>query len=316
MLTENSCLLFLPALEARFWRKLPDLAGSLRGVIIDLEDSIHPDAKTRARDAVRDQLSVLERLRNSQPHLELILRVNNRHTRFYEGDLELVDYLGSEALLTTVMYPKIGSAEEVELVSRAVPESIALFLAIETLSGYSAHREILAQNGRIRYVAIGAEDLCADMSLERPAVFYDNPLLNHIAATVALQAKLAGIQLWGNIWPYLSSSELFTAFQREVDLDQQFGAVGKVIFHPYQIDVVNRGFNLASREEAQRQRMLGRLEAIAQRVEAHGLTVAIHNGRMVDMPEYVRLRKWYDTLDDPAARQEVQELLPNVFTLP
>ncbi|MEO1075501.1 MAG: aldolase/citrate lyase family protein [Bacteroidota bacterium] len=308
----NSCLLFVPALETRFWRKLPALATDLWGVVIDLEDSIHPESKALARDMVEQHRGMLELLKQIAPHLKVVLRVNNRNTAYHEGDLNLANALAEDGLVHILMYPKTEQASEIKGLSETCSPHLALFPIIETLEGYSSFQDILTAEHRIVYTAIGAEDICADMNVERPAVFYDNPLLSHITATVALHAKRLGIGLWGNIWPYLSSTELLPAFYSEVLLDQQFGAVGKILFHPYQIQAVKGIFNSQYRAEAHQELMLGRLHAIARRSEEYGLTVAVHNARMVDMPELVRLRRWYRGLSTEK-KAEVLGVLPSTF---
>lgn len=310
MNTQKSTLLFVPALEDRFWRKLPNLASDVRGFIIDLEDAIHPQAKASARKSVEQHTDTLRQLADAHSQLEIVLRINNSDTDFYGDDLELAGHLSDQSLITGLMYPKVEDVSEVEqLQSHVDTEKISLFPIIETLAGYESYDEILSDEFGVQYTAIGAEDLCADMGIERPSIFYSNPLLHQISTDIALHTKMEDVHLWGNIWPYLTNSELLPDFYDEILLDQQFGAIGKIVFHPYQIKAVNSIFNQEHRYESKKRLMLGRLNALSERSKKKGLSVAIHNGKMVDMPETIRLRRWMDKLDDSETREELQDLI-------
>lgn len=311
MNTQKSTLLFVPALEDRFWKNLLDLAPDVRGFIIDLEDSIHPKAKDRARERVEQHIEVLHELGDAHDRLEIILRINNSDTDFYGDDVELAGHLVDQSLITGLMYPKLETVSEIERLATSVDtETVFLFPIIETLAGYENYDELLSAEFGVQHTAIGAEDLCADMDIERPSVFYSNPLLHQISVDVALRAKMEGIHLWGNIWPYLTNSELLPDFYDEIVMDQQFGATGKIVFHPYQIDVVNNIFGPAHRHEAKKRVTLGRLKAISQRSEECGLSVSVHNGRMVDMPEFVRLKRWLEKIEDPEMEEEIRDMFP------
>lgn len=294
---KKPCLLFVPAIETRFWRKLPELAPRVGGFIFDLEDSIHPAAKKKARERILQNISVLRALK--QQDIYTIIRINNVNTEHYEEDIVLVKKVMKESLIDAVMYPKPNSPEEIDQINKDIGiGQIFLFVVIETLVGYSCYDKILSPDKGVKWTAIGAEDLCADMNIERPVVFYKNPLLSRIATDVALYSKLKGIKFWGNIWPYLHLIELFPFFIEEIINDYMMGAVGKVLFHPYQIEIVNSVFNFDFQQEIRKRLIIGRLSAIEKRSKEEGLSVALFNGRMVDMPELVRLQRWLQDLSD------------------
>lgn len=306
-------LLFVPAIEDRFWRKLSELAPKVCGFVLDLEDSIHPKAKKYAREKILQNLDTLRALKEQNAHLHVIIRINNVTTVHYEADIELLRALIKSSLVDGVMYPKPSHPEEIERVNEDLQtQKVFLFVVIETISGYLHYSEILCPEKGVKWAAVGAEDLCADMNIERPVVFYNNPILSRIATDVVLHTKLKGIKFWGNIWPYLDSIELLPFFVEEIINDYIMGAVGKVLFHPYQIDIVNSIFNPEIRREIQKRIMVGRLSAIAKRSEKEGLSVALFNGRMVDMPELVRLRRWLQELSDGDMEKSILMSVPEL----
>lgn len=306
-------LLFVPALEDRFWSKLPELAPRVGGFIFDLEDSIHHAAKKAARDKILQNLAVLKALREKNAHIQIIVRINNVNTKHYEADVDLIRELMKNSHVDGIMYPKPSGPEEIDRINNDLEtQKIFLFVVIETLAGYARYKEILSSDKGVQWTAIGAEDLCADMNIERPVVFYSCPLLSRIATDVALHAKLRGIKFWGNIWPYLHLIELLPFFVEEIINDYMMGAVGKVLFHPYQIDIVNSVFNPEVRREIQKRVMVGRLSAIAERSKKDGLSVALFNGRMVDMPELIRLRRWLQELSDEDMKKSIVTSVPEL----
>jgi citrate lyase beta subunit len=306
-------LLFIPALEDRFWLKLLELASRVGGFIIDLEDSIHPSAKDKARDKVLTNRAILKALRERNPHIQILVRVNNANSGHYNADIEMLKELVEERLITGVMYPKPSAPEEIDELRNdlnLVEKQVLIFPVIETLSGYTSYDKILSPEKGARWTAVGAEDICADMGIERPMVFYDNPILSRIATDIAIHAKRTGIKLWGNIWPYLPSVELLPFFVEEILKDYMIGAIGKVVFHPYQIDIVNGIFNPEVQREMNKRTMIGRLSAIAERSSKEGLTVALFNGRMVDMPELVKLQRWLREISDNETSEDIIKRIP------
>lgn len=309
-------LLFIPALEERFWQKLPQLAHSLGAIAIDLEDSIHHSAKERARRKVLEKASFLTSLRQEYPHLKVTVRINNVRTEHFKRDVALIVQLAETASIDGVFYPKLENTADLDYMGDSFPvDQVFIAAAIETLMGYRLFRKTLLFEKGVRWCVVGGEDLCADMNIDRPTNFYDNPLLLRIVTDVALFSKITGITFWGNIWPYLLTNELLSSLTEECLMDQRMGAIGKAIFHPYQINVVNGIFNFNTRLKTQQCIMAGRLAAISERAHSSGLTVAIHNGRMVDMPELVRLERWIQDIEGDQVKNIFKEQLRELKSL-
>lgn len=306
-------LLFIPALKDHFWKKIHLLADRIGGVIIDLEDAILQSHKAKAREKVLYYSDLLRTLRAKHRHLRVIIRVNNIGTKFYKADMELVKRLISESLIDSVLYSKPEDPQEINQLSEDInTEQVFIFAAIETLAGYQRYAEILNPDKGVKWAIIGAEDLCADMDIERPIVYYCNPLLNQIAINIALHAKVKGIHFWGNIWPYLSKNELLPYLRREITTDYMMGAVGKVIFHPYQVDFVEEVFNRKHEYEVKKRTMAEKLSELVKRSEKEGLSVGVFNGRMIGTPELVRLQRWLQHIEDEKLKSDIIASIPNL----
>lgn len=309
IIIRNPSLLFIPALEERFWHKTSELSSKVGGFIFDLEDSIYFPAKQRARETVLRNTSVLKAL--GRQNVYRIIRINSARTKHYKADIELVKTLIKDLLIDVVMYSKVETGEEIDLLNKDLEidleaQKVPLFIVIESLSVYFHYKEILCPEKGVRWIAVGAEDLCADMGIERPVNFYSNPLLNHIATDIALYAKLKGINFWGNIWPYLDLTELLPFFIEEIATDYMMGASGKVLFHPYQIDIVDSIFKLQSKMRRKRA-IISRLTALAERSAEEGLSVVLFNGRVIDIPESLKFQRLLQQL----SKQEVDDILAN-----
>lgn len=289
-------VLFVPGLKSGFFRNLPANLGELGGVVIDLEDSIHSGRKAEARAEVRNQVQLLSEIRRAVPNLRVVLRINNRATPDYSADVELALSLDRDQVIDAIMYPKPRVADEIRDLASAIKRTrLFLAVAIETPAGYANFPSILDPRLKVRWCAVGGEDLCAGLDVQRPSNFYDHPLLAHVANEIALHAKGQDLVYLGNIWPYqsLEGAPCPADFEAECEDDAARGATGKFAFQPWQLPLINRWMALPTHDE-EKLLVFGRLKAILDRVRADGLSVTIHRGRMVDQPEGVRLRRWMD----------------------
>lgn len=308
-------LLFIPAIEERFWRKLPELAPIVGGIIVDLEDSIHPRWKRKAREFILKQKELLAKIRQQNKDFAVILRINNVKTKFFEGDIELTKSLISdEQMIEGIMYPKVESSEELTILNEKIDANrLLISVLIENRKGCVNYKEILDTTKGVKWCAVGAEDLCGDLGIDRPVNFYNNPLLCHIAVEIALHAKLQGIHFWGNIWPYLLHNELLPYFIEECLIDKMLCAIGKICFHPYQLEIVNNLFAHPYQKETQKRIMWERLSVIKERALSRGLTVAVCTGRMIDMPELVRARRWLEEETDEEFRKKIEGMMKEII---
>lgn len=310
---KNPAILMVPALEDRFWLKMCTLCNDLGAIIIDLEDSIYQTAKEVARQKVYGHITVLQKLRNEFPSLLIFIRINNQSTPFYEEDIMLVKALCKKKLLDGIMYPKPDKAEEIKRLKKKINSTnLILAIPIETWNGFLEFKKILKRENSICWATIGAEDLCAELNIERPENFYDNPLLTRIALDIVLHIKTQAIQFIGNIFPFLLRTENHIHnLEREFKNDLMLGAIGKVIFHPEHIEIVNK---IASTDKMLKEKeLVGRLSVLKDRIKETGLSVAIYNGRVVDTPEFVRLNNLINEIENEKNRKILSDILSEII---
>lgn len=280
--------LTLPASEYRYWEKLLTLIEQqeICAVILDLEDSISISSKEIARDMVLAHIEELSEIKISSP-VKIMLRINPIGTEFYNNDIVLAQKMLSNRCIDTIVVPKVANANEIKKVHSDIP-GMSLFVALETIEGYSNMKEILS-SGQIEYVVVGAEDLSADIGISRPLVFYKNRILEKIATDVATEALIHNISFVGNVWPFASYPELLPAFQQEIMDDIFLKAIGKVIFHPYQTEFVNFYWGNSTYSEGYKKATLGRQHFLHEQEKMKGLSVGIKDFKMVDTPEDKRI---------------------------
>ena len=161
------------------------------------------------------------------------------------------------------------------------PQSLRLFVMIETALGVMNLREIASATPRLEGLIFGAEDLAGDIGSVRtkPAweVFYARSAVVTAAAAFRLQ----------------SFDMVYTDFNDGAGLEEesrvarQLGFTGKTCIHPNQTPVVNRAFSPTAAEVEQARRLVA---AFDEQLAA-GAGAFTFEGKMVDMPMLVAARK-------------------------
>src|SRR5581483_8056671 len=100
-------VLYMPGSNARAIEKARTLPAD--GVILDLEDSVAPDAKPAARDQV-----VAELKKGGFGGREVIVRVNGIETEWHADDLSAAAHAAPDVILV----PKISQPDQLELIGR------------------------------------------------------------------------------------------------------------------------------------------------------------------------------------------------------
>lgn len=210
-------------------------------LVIDLEDSVRPEDKTRARE---DLVRNLTRIKKGLPR-ELSVRVNPLWTDQGKADVEA---FGQK---TTVMVPKIYSLDELEAV-RDVHEFIPIF---ETVFSLEDARTILSVHGRkIKSVIFGKEDLLAEIGEINPEEGSTNPmppadlrknltLRDYFTSLIVVAGSFSSrpMQIVDGISREINVQNR-DDFEDEVIFARRLGAGGKISIHPPQIDAINRAF--------------------------------------------------------------------------
>ena len=178
----NRCQFFGPGSRPDLFEKM---AGSAADVInLDLEDSVAPDEKAKAREQV---IAATHDIDWGSKHLSV--RINGLDTPFWHRDVVDLFEKASERL-DQIMIPKVGNAADVYAVDALVTAAEAAAgrakqagfeVIIETAAGISNVVEIAGSSPRLQAISLGAADFAASMGMRTTGIGRNPGALLHAA---------------------------------------------------------------------------------------------------------------------------------------
>lgn len=235
--------LIFPAIKERFLKKILKLEGVNKpdAVIFDLEDSVKDTAETKKK--ARNQL--INYLLNDKNYRQKIysnfivgIRINNHNSSYAEKDIEAVQKINPHF----VIIPKTESQRQVIKYQKAFSPML-LCIIIETLKGYDNRESILKALREYDILAIGYEDLCSELGIEKPCDFTQpNPLI-HILNECIISAKKHNVILKDGPSRKYGSKKNLSDFKKECLFSLSMGFGSKVAIHPTQIKTINATFS-------------------------------------------------------------------------
>ncbi len=271
METLRRAMLFVPGGNEKLLAK--GLGLNVDSLILDLEDSVAPERKALAREAVVEALKTAD-----FSGKERLVRINSISTEYGRLDITLV----TKGRPDTLLVPKINRPEEIldydsvlrEVEKReALPEgSIGLMALIETPLGVMNIDAIALASPRMNGLLFGAADYTREtrgrITPERFELYY--PMIR-----ILLASRVAGIDAIDT--PYFDIKDP-EGLEKHALQAKNMGYDGKAIIHPSQVDVVNRIFT-PTKEEVEYSRSV--IEAF-ERAKAEGRGAAQLNGQLVE----------------------------------
>lgn len=262
-------VLSVPADNQRALAKARELAAD--AVIFDLEDSVLPDRKAAARDAL------VRHLAGNRPQGETVIRVNAAGSGFAEADLAAALAARPDAILL----PKVESPADIQgaldwLAERDAPDELRLWAMIETprgvVNGPAIAETGRTSGGRLDCFVVGLNDLRKETGVPAfPGRTYLVPWLMQIL----LAARGSGLDVIDAVFNDFRDPE---GFEAECRQGRDMGYDGKMLIHPAQIDAANRHFGL---DEAAVEEARAIIEAFALPDNAGKGVINLH-GRMVE----------------------------------
>jgi citrate lyase subunit beta/citryl-CoA lyase len=284
-------LLFVPVTQRRF------VDGAARrgadAIILDLEDSVAPSEKERARGLVPEAAAIV-----SRGGADVVVRIN-RPLRMAVRDIEAAVGPGVMALAL----PKTDSAEHVRLLAeivdeveaeRGVPPGMTRLVAmVETAAALFRIAEIARAHPRLVGLNVGAEDfaLSAGMLPEAEGLFMPKQLC-------VFAARAAGIMPMGFVGTVADFRDL-DAFRETVRRSRRLGFVGASVIHPSQIQILNEEFRAGADELDHARRVV----AAYDKALADGVGAVTVDGKMIDVPVVERARLLVEREAAIAARE-------------
>jgi len=279
-------LLFVPADSPKKLDKA--MTSGADALIVDLEDSVALDAKTRAREGAAAFLKEA----GAQSHRPyLLVRVNSLQTGLTDADLDAVIAAKADA----VMLPKAeggGSIAHLDAklavreATGGLPDGAVKIVAIATETAAALFQAGTYGGASARLTALtwGAEDLSADLGAETnrdAAGGYLDPY--RLARTLCL-AGAAAAQVPAIDTVFIDFRD-DTGFRRDCEEGRRDGFVGKMAIHPAQVPIINELFTPTPQALAQAQEIVDAFAANP------GAGVVGLRGVMVDRPHLARAQR-------------------------
>ncbi len=227
----RSCL-YMPGANAKALEKAKTLVADV--LLLDLEDSVAPEAKEAARDQVAAMVKA-----GGYGRREVIIRVNALSTPWGRDDIAAAGAARPDGVLA----PKVESAAQVQELDAAMTAAgfgaeATLWIMIETPRAIFNLQEIgAAANGtRLSAFVLGLNDLAKETRARQTpgrAPF-------HAALSLAVTAaRLHGLSANDGVYNDIGDA---AGFEAECRQGLEFGFDGKTLIHPSQIEAANAAF--------------------------------------------------------------------------
>ena len=261
-------LLYMPGSNPRALDKARSLPAD--GLILDMEDSVAPDAKALAREQIGAALA-----EGGYGHRELIVRINALSTEWGEADIKAICAFPNAP--DAVLIPKIDTAGDVvEAISAfekaGCPDSVAMWIMAETPLCILNIAEVAAAHPRLAGIVMGTSDLSKDTRVR-----HTPDRLGFITALnlCVYAGRAHGLTIIDGVQLDLENEELL---RLSCEQGRDLGFDGKSLIHPKQLAAANAAFAPDEKElAAARDIIAGFEEAMAL-----GKGVVVVNGRLVE----------------------------------
>ena len=226
--------LYMPASNPRALEKARELP--VDGLILDLEDAVAPEAKTRARDAV------VKALKEGFGDREVLVRINGLDTRWWVDDIDTA----ASARPDAVLVPKVSSPRQLQdlaarLVDMGTDPHVRVWAMMETPLAVLNVRDIAAaaldSETRLAGFVMGTNDLAKDTGAH--IVPGRAPMLPWLMNCLAA-ARAYGLVILDGVYNDLGNAE---GFAEECRQARDLGFDGKTLIHPRQIEPCNQAFS-------------------------------------------------------------------------
>ncbi|HET7084246.1 MAG TPA: CoA ester lyase [Rhizomicrobium sp.] len=229
-------VLFVPGSSAKMLEKARSLPCDV--VVLDLEDSVAPECKEQARDAVCAAVK-------HYGGRETVVRINPLTSPWGPADLEAMQAARPGAILL----PKVESAADIAAVKASVP----LWAMIETPAAVLNAAAIAASG--VDCLAMGTNDL---LTAIHGQPLPDRRNLWWAMSQTVTAARAHGLAVLDGTYNDINDLQ---GFAEACAQGRAFGFDGKALIHPLQIVPCNCAFSPAPAEIAQARRILAAFAA-------------------------------------------------------
>jgi citrate lyase subunit beta / citryl-CoA lyase len=252
MIRPRRSMLFMPGSNARALEKARNLPAD--GIILDLEDSVAPDAKATARDQIAQAIAA-----KGFGKREVLIRTNSLDTLWWIDDIAMAGKARPDGILV----PKISSVEDLAVIANRLDEikadpSIRVWAMIETARAV-LHAEELASASRdlkmrLAGFVFGPNDISRETRIRmQPGRAAMIPMITHCI----LAARAYGLEILDG--PYSDFSNV-DGFGQECAQGRDLGFDGKTLIHPGQIEACNAIFTPPAEQVAYARKIIAAFE--------------------------------------------------------
>jgi len=256
MIRPRRSLLFMPGSNARALEKARNLPAD--ALILDLEDSVAPDAKANARDQIAAAIAA-----KGFGKREIWIRTNSLDTPWWKDDAAMAGQAKPDGILV----PKISTVDDLNVIAARLTEvgadpSIRVWAMIETARSVLDADKLAAcardpKTGletRLAGFVFGPNDISRETRIRMlPGRAAMIPMITHCI----LAAHAHGLEMFDG--PYSDFSNV-DGFAQECAQGRDLGFDGKTLIHPGQIDACNAVFTPPAEEVAEARRIVAGFE--------------------------------------------------------
>ncbi len=292
-MTVMRSVFYVPGNNEKLVSKAPSIPADI--ITLDLEDSVPPAEKQKAREMTRENLKFA-----GSGGAIVYVRINNWETEMTNDDCEAVVHEG----LSGVCLAKCGGPEHVirldwkleELERRRGLEvgSIAIQLLVETAKGViNAHPSAIASK-RVNSLIFGAVDYTKDMRVKLTSEGEEQYYARAHTPVAARAAGCVAIDC-----PFVAYKDT-EAFEKSTAFGRQLGYEGRMLIHPSQIEPSHRIY-MPSAEDVEWAQ--GVVKVFEEEGIAKGAAAVTYQGKMVDTPVYENAKTVLATMEEISAME-------------
>jgi citrate lyase subunit beta/citryl-CoA lyase len=248
MIRPRRSLLFMPGSNARALEKARTLAADC--LILDLEDSVAPDAKAKARDQIAQAIAA-----KGFGKREIWIRTNSLDTPWWRDDAAMAGQARPDGILV----PKISTVEDLNTIAARLIEvgadpAIKVWAMIETARAVLDADKLGATardpKTRLAGFVFGPNDIARETRIRMlPGRAAMVPMITHCI----MAAHAHGLEMLDGPYSDFSNAQ---GFAEECAQGRDLGFDGKTLIHPSQIEACNAIFTPPAEEVAEARRIV------------------------------------------------------------
>jgi citrate lyase subunit beta/citryl-CoA lyase len=260
--------LYVPCDNHRFLAKAQESLAD--AIILDLEDSVKPEAKEVAEDNVREFLQTSTRA--------------NIFIRPEPSRISEIEDLVCHSKISKIVLPKVESVQSIDFLNSYNKSNKPVHALIESPSGLEVVSEI-ANRRNVVSLGVGEADFFAEISLDGNA---HEELKKYVRSKIIITSAAFGLQ--PPIAPVSTNFRDLDAFETETVDFLEMGFWGRTCIHPDQVEIVNSIFKVD-------EKLLGKAQRIIEILEKNPEGAAVdEDGKMIDAA-HLRWAKRYIQLN-------------------